>query len=70
MPEESVYERAANNIAKRSGAETDTELLVYNKLDDFNFRGLVRRYGFNDVARYIKIMESKKQGIPRLFGKR
>ena len=69
MAEESIYDKAANAIAERAGAETDTDLITYDKLDDFNFRGLVRRYGFNNVARYIKLMESKKAGIPRLFGR-
>ncbi len=61
------YEDAANNTAARSGIETDNELIQYGRLDDQHFKGLVRRYGFEDVRRYIQLMEAKRAGIPRIL---
>ena len=61
------YEDAANNTAKRAGIETDNELIQYGQLQDYHFRGLERRYGFEQVRRYITLMEARKAGIPRLF---
>ena len=67
MAEHNPFKDAANNIAARFGQETDTELIQYGQLKDHHFGGLVRRYGFEDVRRYIQLMEAKKAGIPRLF---
>ncbi len=58
-----LYEDAAQNIAKRSGQETDTDLATYNSLKPYHFEGLQRKYGFEDVRRYIVLMESKRLGI-------
>ena len=63
------FEQAMKNTLKRAGVETDQELVNYSKLQDTHFRALTRRYGFDNVQRYVRIMEAKRQGIPRLFGK-
>mgnify|MGYP001573482975 CR=1 FL=1 len=63
------FEEAMNNTLKRVGVETDQELVHYATLKDTHFRALTRRFGFDNVQRYIRIMEAKRAGIPRLFGK-
>ena len=60
------FEDAMKNILERVGTETDPELVTYNTLKPYHFKGLERKYGIENVARYIKIMEAKRQGIPRL----
>jgi len=51
------------------GVETDPEVLLYDGLGKDDFSGLVRRYGFEDVRRYIQTMETKRVGIPPIFRK-
>ena len=60
------YEEAMKNTLKRVGTETDEDLLIYEKLEPFHFKGLNRRYGIENVNRYIKIMEAKRVGIDRI----
>jgi len=60
------FEEAMKNTLTRIGEEIDEDLITYNKLKPHHFQGLTRRYGFENVQRYIKIMESKRKGIPRL----
>ena len=67
MADHNPFKSAANAIAARHGKDTDTELIQYGQLESHHFSGLVRRYGFEDVRRYIQLMEAKKAGIPRLF---
>ena len=67
MADHNPFKSAANAISARHGQEVDTELLEYLQLKDYHFSGFVRRYGFEDVRRYIQLMETKKAGIPRLF---
>ncbi len=60
------FEDAMQNTLKRVGSETDEDLITYNKLKPYHFRGLNRRYGVDNVNRYIKLMEAKRQGIDRI----
>jgi hypothetical protein len=64
-----LYEQAARNIAERAGEETDEDLLIYNNLKPFHFKALQNKYGFEDVRRYITLMESKRLGIKPLPGR-
>jgi len=64
--ERNPFSDAMQNILKRVGTETDKDLVVYEKLEDYNFRALNRRYGSDNVNRYIRIMEARRQGIPRI----
>ena len=60
------FEEAMQNTLARVGVEQDEDLVTYNKLEDYHFQGLNRRYGAEAVNRYIKIMEAKRQGIKRI----
>lgn len=62
----SPFEEAMQNTMKRLGMETDEDLIKYEKLEPRHFRGLSRKYGFNNVKRYVKIMESRRKGIKRI----
>jgi hypothetical protein len=67
----SIYEQAVQNIAARAGQDTDQDLITYNRLKPYHFKALQNKYGFEDVRRYIVMMESKKKGIktlPEIFG--
>jgi hypothetical protein len=67
----SIYEQAVQNIASRAGQDTDQDLVTYNRLKPYHFKALQNKYGFEDVRRYIVMMESKKKGIktlPEIFG--
>ena len=63
---DNIYEQAARNAAERAGEETDDDLLIYNKLTPYHFKRLQNKYGFEDVRRYITLMESKRVGIKPL----
>ena len=67
---ESPFERAMKNTLERVGVEQDQELIAYSKLKDTHFRAITRRFGFDNVQRYIRVMEAKKAGIPRLLGRK
>ena len=60
------FEDAMKNTLNRIGEETDKDLITYNRLTPFHFRGLTRMYGMKEVNRYIKIMEARRAGIPRV----
>ena len=62
----SPFEDAMQNTLDRLGVEQDDDLVIYNKLEDYHFKGLNRRYGTEAVNRYIKIMEAKRLGIKRI----
>ena len=67
----SIYEQAVQNIATRAGQDTDKDLIIYNKLEPYHFKALQNKYGFEDVRRYVVMMESKRKGIktlPEIFG--
>ena len=63
----SPFDSAMENTLKRIGAETDQSIIAYNKLQPTNFRALQRRYGFDNVQRYIRVMEAKRAGIDRIL---
>lgn len=60
------FSDAMQNVLERTGTETDEDLITYNKLKPYHFRAFNRRYGTKNVNRYIKIMEARRQGIPRI----
>lgn len=60
------FEEAMQSTLKRVGTETDEDLVLYESLKPYHFRGLNRKYGETNVNRYIKIMEAKRAGIKRL----
>ena len=60
------FEQAMGNMMDRLGIEQDEDLITYEQLKPFHFEGLTRKYGVDNVNRYIKIMEAKRQGIPRV----
>ena len=64
------FEQAMKNTLKRAGVETDQELVQYAKLKDTHFRAITRRFGFDNVQRYVKIMEAKRLGISRIVGRK
>ncbi len=64
-----VFDDAIEKTAKRMGVETDPDVMKYESLNKDDFDGLVRRYGFEDVRRYIQTMETKRIGIPPIFRK-
>ena len=64
------FEQAMKNTLDRVGAETDPALIQYSTLKNTHFRALQRRFGFDNVQRYVRVMEAKRAGIPRLFGKK
>jgi hypothetical protein len=64
------FAQAMDNTMKRAGVEQDMELVTYGKLQDTHFRALTRRFGFDNVQRYIRVMEAKRAGIPRLLGRK
>jgi len=45
------------------GADRDPDLRVYNRLDQDAFDKLAKRYGFENVAEYIRQMELKRLGV-------
>lgn len=61
------FERAMDNIVNALGGETDPDVLFYNTLEERDFQNMVRRYGFEDVRRYIQTIETKKLGLRRIF---
>jgi hypothetical protein len=69
LTKKNPFEQAMGNILDRLGEEQDEDLIMYEKMTPFIFRGLARRYGQEEVNRYIKIMEAKRQGIPQLGDK-
>ena len=60
------FEDAMKNTLDRLGVEQDEDLMIYNDLKPYHFAGLNRRYGVENVNRYIKIMEAKRLGIKRI----
>lgn len=60
------FQQAMQNTMKRLGMETDDDLITYEKLQPYHFRALTRRYGLDNVERYIKVMESRRKGIKRI----
>jgi len=57
---EEAAKKAVENVSKSIGAETDTDLQIYERLKPSDFPELITKYGVEDVIKYIQHMEYRK----------
>jgi hypothetical protein len=59
-----IVDKAFDDLLDKTGSgEGDPDLNRYNQLMPSDFKGLEKRFGKDEVDRYIKTMEAKRMGV-------
>lgn len=57
-----ISTKAFDQAGAQVGKSSDVDLNLYEQLKPKHFEALVQKYGADEILRYIKVMEAKRQG--------